>query len=172
MNVTFIVPTIGRGTLKRTLASIEIRPGDEVLVIGDVPREPHSHPQISYLLIESGDDWGATERNVGMECANGDILSFMDDDDVYLPRARDLLEQASRDLPTIFRMRLVNGDVIWKQQALECGNVGTPMIVVPNDPVRLGRWSSRYICDYDFIMSCRWPTVQWNPNIIAQVRPQ
>lgn len=177
--VSFIIPTIGRETLVRTLQSIEMMPNDEVLILGDVykiqdivPKEICNKENVYCLHVTPGKNWGATERNIGMSVATGDLLSFMDDDDVYAPEARTFIEQAVLGHPTIFKMRMPSGLVLWQEQRLYCGNVGTPMIVVPNDPLRLGRWSNRYICDYDFISSCKWSELSWNENIICQVKPE
>lgn len=37
MTMSFIIPTIGRASLKRTLDSIHEKPGDEVIVVRDIP---------------------------------------------------------------------------------------------------------------------------------------
>jgi GT2 family glycosyltransferase len=68
--VTVIIPTLGRGTLPRTLEALEhqTRPPDEVLPIIDHDRR--------------GASWG---RNEGIRRARGDLIAFTDDDCVPRP---------------------------------------------------------------------------------------
>jgi hypothetical protein len=163
-----IVPTIGRPTLSRTLASIDIQrmvPGDQTIVVHDDP--PHR-------------DWGAWARTEGMKQATGDFLLFMDDDDVYVPGAFDVIRAAVAAIPEhvhIFRMRRFApfNDILWGFKDLSApGQVGTPMFVVPNRRDWLGTWSTRYECDFDFLVTTtrkmgRNPT--WHQDLIAEVYP-
>jgi hypothetical protein len=98
----------------------------------------------------------------------------MDDDDVYAPGARAAMGATileTPDRPAIFRMRYPNGMTLWQTQALECGNIGTPMIFVPNTPSKLGVWSQRYESDFNFIESMKWSSedIVWRPEIIAHL---
>ena len=82
--ISFIIPTVGRESVKETLASIETRPGDEVLAIR------HDPP--------SG-NWGNTERQEGTDKAKCDYLAYIDDDDVYVPGHRAIMDKAIRENP-------------------------------------------------------------------------
>ncbi|MGZ8392855.1 MAG: glycosyltransferase family 2 protein, partial [Gemmatimonadales bacterium] len=68
--VTVVIPTLGRGTLARTLEALtrQSRPADEVLQIIDGDRR--------------GPAWG---RNEGIRRAKGDLVAFTDDDSVPGP---------------------------------------------------------------------------------------
>lgn len=168
--ISFIVPTVGRASLEATLASITCLPGDEVLVIGEVASV--SDPRARLLRCRRGDDWGAKERTLGIAAARGSYLAFMDDDDIYLPGARDAMERAIRAAhgrPTLFRMRYPSGRMLWSEPALRCGNVSTQMMLIPNDPARLGRWSQRREGDFDFLASSGWSESEFvfDPEVVA-----
>lgn len=164
--ISYIVPTIGRPSLQRTLDSIELWPGDEVLVArNDAPTG----------------GWGAYERNAALPKATGGWLAFLDDDDIYLPGARAAhalgIQSAIRRrniAPIIFKMRIAGTeDVVWKTPELCYGNVGTPMMLVPNDPshLREGGFSARHGQDWDFLESSKWPrrVFHWRGEIVAEV---
>jgi hypothetical protein len=163
--VSYIVPTIGRPTLQRALDSIELWPGDEILVAqNDTP--------------DGG--WGAHERNVAVPQAKGGWLAFLDDDDIFLPGARAAhalgINSAIRRrsiAPIIFKMRYAGtGDVVWKTPELFYGNVGTPMMLVPNDPSHLRpEFSARHGQDWDYLEGSKWPrrVFQWRGEVVAEI---
>lgn len=158
MTISFIIPTIGRKSLKRTLDSIHERPGDEVIVVPDIPP---SHM------------WGNNRRNEGMECASGDYLTFIDDDDWYAEGAREIMELAIKEnpgRPNLFRMEFPNGQILWKEKKVIPGNIGTPMILVPNKKEMLHYWPGRRnMADFIFVERWKWPQDQivWREEIIA-----
>jgi hypothetical protein len=181
--ISFVVATVGRETLARTLASIEAWPTDEIVVVGDVAAAArcrwggHWGTHVRCIGVARGPagDWGGTERNLGMLKGPGRYLAFMDDDDTYAPLARKAIQDsinASPGRPMVFRMRQPDGSVLWSDPVMREGNVGTPMFVVPNDRTRLGQWSGRRECDFDFTSSCRWSPAEWVwcPQVIANVR--
>lgn len=163
-SISVVVPTIGRPSLLPALRSIasQMGPDDEVLVSGDGPqplaREMASSfgPRFRYMESDTrAYDWGATPRNAALDVAAGDAVAFMDDDDVYLPGAfeamrRGLEENPGR--PLVFMMRH-RGRLIWQRPELFSGNVSSQMFAVPNVPGRVGRWTTRYEGDFDFIAS-------------------
>jgi glycosyltransferase involved in cell wall biosynthesis len=151
--VTFsvIVPTRGRRSLRGTLDSIVdqgLQPGDEILV-----------------LCNNDGDFGNRARQSLLERASGTHLLFMDDDDQFALGAFDAMRQFAREQPDrvgIFRMRHLDGRVLWRDPVLRRGNISTQMFCVPNIPGRLGSWveaaSERpegrdYVGDYNFITS-------------------
>lgn len=173
MSISFIVATIGRPTLASTLASIEVWPEDEVIVIGNV--ETHTDGQFRYIACPPGRDWGSTERNIATPLARGRYLAHIDDDDIYAPGARAAMADAMAgpvDRLTIFKMRYANGNTLWHEPVAKRGNVGTPMIFMPNDPQKLGTWGERMDCgDFYFLQTMRWrgDDIAWNPTVIALV---
>lgn len=169
--ISFIVPTIGRASLAKALASIETWPGDEIIVVGECE---HTDPRPIYVRCERGNDWGRKERQIGMSLAKGAYLAFMDDDDAYLPGARAAMQRAidaAPYRPSLLQMVYPNGLVLWQSPTLACGNVSTQMILIPNDPDRLGEWSERYEGDFDFLQSMKWhvESINWWPEIIARI---
>lgn len=172
MTVSFIVPTIGRASLAQTLASIEARAGDEVIVIGG---GPHAVQGARHIACPQGRDWGCTERTLGIAHARGDYLAFIDDDDVYLAGHREAMARAmlaAPAVPCVFRMRYpVSGSILWYEPALKVGNVSTQMFLIPNDRARLGQWTGRREGDFDFLATSKWApsTIAWRSDVIAQL---
>jgi hypothetical protein len=173
--ISFIIPTVGRRTLQRTVDSIDARPGDEIIIVGqprflDVREKP-----VQIISCAPGGDWGNTERNVGLTVATCPYLAFIDDDDWYAPDARALQQDAIDHTPgrlVIFRMQFPTGLVLWETPELRVSNVGTPMFLMPNDPTRLGRWPlGRYEGDWGFLQQCRYlqQDVVWRSEVIALI---
>jgi glycosyltransferase involved in cell wall biosynthesis len=178
---TVVIPTRGRPTLRQTLESLvlQLRGEDEVIVVADgeqpVAREicaDFSRPCWQYLEHSHTADSGNSQREVGKARGTCDYLCFMDDDDAYVEGAFAAMRAAatqSPGRPLLFRMNHY-GTVLWHAAELAYGNVGTPMLVVPYDRERLGRWD---VDDFHFIQQ----TLQlqgepvWREEIVATVRP-
>lgn len=168
--ISFIVPTIGRQSLAATLRSIVTHPGDEILVVGN--RFRTYDKRVRYVDCPPGKDWGAAERNYATPMARGQYLAHIDDDDVYAPGTRDMMEDAIRTTPgrpVLFRMRYPNGITLWQDEVLRCGNVGTPMMLIPNRPTMLGTWGSFVGGDCHFLETMKWKPeeIVWRPEVIA-----
>jgi glycosyltransferase involved in cell wall biosynthesis len=144
-DVTFsvLVPTSGRRrSIRATLASIteQFEPGDEIIV-----------------RCSRDQDFGHSARQSMMERAKGTHLLFMDDDDQFARGALATMRAFAREHPGrigIFRMRYLDGQVLWTEPVLRLRNVGTPMLCVPNIPGKLGRWESPdypRVADYEFV---------------------
>ena len=172
--ISFIIATIGRPSLAATLASIEIWPGDEIIVIGAVPNRVDGH--IRYVSCPPGHDWGSTERNVATPLARCPYLAHIDDDDVYAPGARALMADAIASGPdrfTIFKMQYESGLVIWNDPIIRWGNVGTPMMLVPNVTAKMGQWGEKRDCgDLHFLQTMKWSgdEIVWRHDVIAHIR--
>lgn len=163
-SVSVIVPTCGRDTLPRTLASVgsQLHDGDEMLVVrrDDAP-------------------WGNATREDSIPRCDGTHIWFMDDDDVAAPGALDAIHAAIGKEPDrvhLFRMRR-GEDVFWRMPVAEIGNVGSPMIVVPNTPGKLPRWGDDdlYEADGRFLLetlALRQEQPVFHEEIVALVRPE
>lgn len=94
-----------------------------------------------------------------MGTATGDYLVFCDSDDVLLAGAlAEIRFQTGLHPGRIhcFSMRTLDGHVLTIPEGRlpVMGEIGSPMIVPPNDQ-RLGKWSDRYEQDWDFFTSTR-----------------
>ncbi len=193
VSLSIIVPTLGRPSLASTLLTLteQTQDDDEVIVV----MAEHANPyEVSAMVtacavfpgswrllycLHSGPGRGDAERNLGMKHATGTHLAFMDDDDVYLPGALDLMRRhAHPDRTVIFQLDYRNRGlgIIWSEPVLRYSNVSTQMILVPNVPEKLGVWApfqETEACDWVFIRD----TVElqddpvWVPEVIAQIRP-
>lgn len=184
MRLTVITPTVGRDSLRATLASIapQLHDGDEHIVIGDgvQPRAAEMCAEYGAIYHDGPQthDYGAAQRDVGMALAQGDWLLFCDDDDTFTPGALATVRQVVVDNPTmphLFRMRYrASGVVLWQDDVVCEGNVGTPMIVVPTC-LELPAWSDghpvAYTSDHRFIQRVTdLYGVVWRKEIICIVR--
>ena len=156
--ISFIIPTIGRPSLQRTLASIEKWNSDEVLTIQFNP--------------PSG-TWGNSERKAGIAKATCDYLAFIDDDDYYVSNHRAIMERAMQEnpgLPNLFRMQYPNGDILWKELRIIPGNVSSQMILVPNRKEMFYKFmfpGNTNMGDYYFVARWKFPEVIWREEVIA-----
>lgn len=186
-----IIPTIGRYTLERTLRSIRLSSDDEVIVISDGKRPiakaicKEIRPQMPYKLRfikgPRTENWGNEQRNLGIDKANGDWLMFIDDDDIFVPDAFIHVRQAlTKRKPHIFRMlnHHFNRQILWRRKKIAIGNIGTPMLCVPNEIDFLGRWPEHkeYAGDAHFLGTLikKWPkhSIVWCKDIIVICRPE
>jgi glycosyltransferase involved in cell wall biosynthesis len=142
--VTFsvIVPTRGRRSLAATLDSVteQLEPGDEVLV-----------------RCTLDEDFGNAARQSLVERATGTHLVFIDDDDQLAQGALMTMRRVAEEHPgrvAIFRMRYLDGRILWTEPVLRERNVSSQMFLVPNVPGRLGRWEKPdypRMADWSFI---------------------
>ena len=185
VRLSFILATCGRTSIDRMLRSMEaqyaLRPTDELLIVGSTETERRVQCNMRFITSPMGNDWGHTERNIGMGLATGTHLVFIDDDDTMTVGSITVIRNAvarSPDNPIMFRMVDPNGLVIWQNKQVRMGNHGTPQFVVPNKPNRLGTWGHRYEGDFDFVKStlALYPNGEgdlvWNPRIIYACRNQ
>jgi hypothetical protein len=163
--VTFsvIVATSGRSSLAATVdsAAEQLEPGDELLV-----------------RCSNDDEFGHRTRQSLMDEARGSHLVFMDDDDQFARGAFTTMRRVAREHPgriVIFRMRYLDGRVIWTDPVLRGRNVSMQMFVVPNVPGKLGRWENPdypRMADWSFIEET--VTLQGKPifreEIVAHIR--
>jgi glycosyltransferase involved in cell wall biosynthesis len=188
--VSVIVPTVGRASLDATLASLRAQKRAhllELILVADTRVTgtvidwpdldgPWLYQRYAHWAPESA--WGHPQRNDAMARCRGLYIASLDDDDVWDPDALERLYRAALaapDRPLMFRMRYGDGSELWRRRAVDQGNVGTPMFVVPNLPEKLGRWGHRYEGDLDFFTSTlsQWPAdaLVWRPEVLAHIRP-
>lgn len=182
MRLTIITPTIGRASLADALASVDeqLLPGDEHLVIGDGPQPVAAKICVGFAAAycDGPESWsyGTVQRDHGIAMAHGDYLLFLDDDDLFMPDALEIVRAAIAehpDTPLLFRMSTPHSGVLWRTPVVAEGNVGTPMLVTPRYP-DLPRWhdgGNPYTGDHRFIERVTAAHgVVWRKEVICVVR--
>lgn len=183
VSLSVVIPTLGRPSLERTLASCA--DADEIVVVLDTARGCTGLPcelpaNAVFAAGEFGVTGGHAGRAHGIGLATGTHLAFFDDDDEYLPGAIGLMRDAACERPVIFRMDDYRHGVIWRDPSIWFGNVSTQMYVVPNDPARLGSWAPHRPGwpqpggDYTFIAEtvAMMGEPVWREEIVAVLRPE
>jgi glycosyltransferase involved in cell wall biosynthesis len=98
-DTTVIIKTIGRPTLKAAIASAK-REGFKPLVISDGVN-CHSHGAKFLQLGRKWGMYGGMAANVGAAMATTEYVTFLDDDDVFIPGAGDIIRQRINEHPVV-----------------------------------------------------------------------
>lgn len=159
--LSIVIPTIGRESLRATLASIPASSELEIVLVGDccdaLSRLWDAQRFRAISVYPRLGNFGHCAFSIGQIAATGDWICRMDDDDYYTPNGvAAMLEYCATapEVPAIFKMqRLEAGDILPRTRELTCGNVGGPQMVVPNRP-NLPRFGTRYEADYDWMVAC------------------
>ena len=181
-----VIPTSGRRSLARLLGRLhrEDRGDIEVLVVADgsrpqaatiARRAARRWDRVRYWETEPSNDWGNTQRMLGIQRALGRYLIFIDDDDLTTRGAFRIIREAVRANPEriiVFRFIRQPGDTLWKAPELRSGNVSTQQLVIPNLPGKVGSWLrlGRETADFDFLSECVQLQGEplWRAEIIAR----
>jgi glycosyltransferase involved in cell wall biosynthesis len=157
-----VMPTVGRESLGMALVSAakQLGPGDEIICI-----------------CNNDGDMGSAARNSAMARARGSHLIFLDDDDVYTRGALKAMRDFARENPGrigIFRLVNNDGSLLWATPELREGNMGSPILVVPNIPEKLGEWrQTDHGNDWNFIEAT--VALQGEPvfidRVVSRLRP-
>ena len=144
INLSIIIPTVGRESLTGMLSSLipQLDEEDEVLVIGDGPQETsrgivarQGIPNIRYIEGPLTQRCGNAQRDLGRAKAKNKYLWFIDDDDEVLPDSLRFMKDdiaADPNRPHYYIM-ILNGVPFDSRRFLQ-GHMGTPQIVWPNRP--------------------------------------
>lgn len=189
--LTVMVPTQGRDTLERLLASIVdaglgASPHDETLIMVDtLDMAPGEFDAIVtrvapfgsvFRVVDAGVDhhcYGHCALNQAMAIARpGNYITGNDDDDVYTPAAFGAMRKAIEDDIAEGRPRLHIFPFIsyWRQRLpeghiLRKGRCGGHNICVPNVAGKVGRFT----CDYDGDWSWVSSTAElWDDDIVFE----
>ena len=188
---SIITPTIGRPELARALLSAarQLGPYDEHIVIGD-GAQPEAQAMAleyrptRYIQTPKTGGFGAAQRDAGILDAVGDYLIFLDDDDVLTDGVLDCVRKIVAETPGamfLFRCRfygygaIPDGTVLWANNEIRDGNIGTGMIVCPRRR-NLPRWTAhgvlRYNADFTFVRDVAQESqVVWRQEILQITRP-
>lgn len=179
MNVAVIIPAT-RVSVVNTLHTIPMLNWIKPVVVVDGNRAVldvlPDYVQHIYLP-ERHNDWGAYARNAALCLVDTEWITFMDDDDCYVPGAFDHIASAmSGQGIALFRARdLRNGRLYWDVDQLVEGNVTTQCYLIPNIKGKIGRFTTRYGHDYDFIVDTAalqggLDKIRWLPEVICGLR--
>jgi hypothetical protein len=126
--------------------------------------------------------WGGPQRTKGMHEAQGTHVLFIDDDDAYAPNAFDAVRRSASENPSafqIFKMQSCSDrrpwKTLWGHKSVFLGNIGTPMVCIPNIKDRFGTWGTYHAGDFEFIDSTikKWPGgeagIVWKEDVIVHV---
>lgn len=181
---TVVIPTIGRETLARTLASIDFDVC-EVVVVADTHGELQSDPRplltnnrIRYREWDAGQhDTGSPQLHLGYALARGFFVLNCGDDDVFQPRAFDCIAAVmdSDPRPLMFKVELHPNEKrgnrepvwLWSEKSIERFKVTGQSFVCPNFPQRFGRW----VDDVTFMREtvALWGgRIEWREELIAR----
>lgn len=193
--LTYVVPTVGRPWLARTLDSLDRQrtslQGVQVLVVGDSHGGRTAHlewaktetlrrgPRYRWLEHDGGEHaWGQPQRQYGMQQAAGQWVAFTADDNVLTQEAVASIWLAVATLPhkmpLLFKVRTWQAGVIWQRKEVLHGNVDADCVVVPNEPALLGSWSNKYEGDFEFTSQTvehYGGEVEWVDELISLARP-
>lgn len=97
--ITVVIPTVGRESLRATLAALD--PSVPVIVVDDRPegRQPIAVSGANVQVLRSGGRGPAAARNVGWRAARTPWVVFLDDDVVPQPGWSQAVLQDLGDLP-------------------------------------------------------------------------
>lgn len=140
MKVTFIIPTIGRDTLPRTLRSLlDQTDGDwDAIVLADVVPDfklSDQDPRIWAMNLRHRKgtmNHAGKVRNIGMAMAAGEWIAFVDDDDRLDIHYVEWLREEGKDSDVvIFKMKYPgeDGHIVPNGEAIEQGNIGISFAV-------------------------------------------
>jgi glycosyltransferase involved in cell wall biosynthesis len=168
--ITFIIPSIGRDTLGRTLRSLihQTDPLWTCMVVMDgvdIPRDLPTDERIKFMKLDqkTGEsNHGGRVRNVGMKASTDSTwFAFVDDDDTVTSDYVEKLKKSIHEMPDIdvFIFRMINKDGIFpplKETYFKKYRVGISFAI------QSSIFSNDGICfepsdeeDYDFLNSVR-----------------
>lgn len=136
---TFILPSVGRSTIDRTIKSIVDQTDSDwnAMVVGDglggnwSPGWQHCKiwSSVVYPKVGTG-NFGGEMRNHAMRNAVGEWFAFVDDDDrVDINYVSWLKEESKNSDVVVFRMRFDDGRILPSEHGLSCGGVGISFAV-------------------------------------------
>lgn len=188
IGITVIIPTLGRKTLPATIASIasQLNAEDAVVVVSEgsnqdvknlVTHCANLYPHVDWTFtVAYGGCWGHPNRNYVLD--NHVYTSHvwtLDDDDVATKNALSSLRAHMGDPWTIFKMtfgegHFANGVTCWREQKIQAGDIGTPMLYAPISKARFGH---AYMGDLDYANALQAELGEpiWAEDVVCLVRP-
>lgn len=190
MRITVVTPTIMRAALKQTVEALDgiLREGDEHLVVRDAcarTRDEHVLKElpmsrwVQYFECHwQGSRFGNAQRDVAFEMARGDCIVCLDDDDMPVKEAYDVLHELEPDPDTVhvFRMHRLDDNRMFMAEIQQHGSIGGPMCVYPKRPdLPLWMKHNRYESDwlvFEEVRDGMGLKIVCHPEIICRVSAQ
>lgn len=189
-DLSIVIPTQGRETLRRCLASMRpehqrgYRP--EVLVVADTHSPLFMNVAdvcraegVTYLEHDAGyHDWGYPQLAYGYANASGSHIMNYGDDDVYLPGAFTAIRAAIDKVgpgPVMFRAAMYPSPnrgntipvVLWSEKRLAEKVITGQNLATPNVPGKIGGWSNDWKHALETV--ALWDgCVHWREEIICR----
>jgi hypothetical protein len=181
MTLSIITPTnLNRVHLYKTIEGAQsvMAEGDRHIIIVDgpaIPRMLPDHPNLFYTTHQHKHSIvGNAQRDHGIQnYATGDMIVFLDDDDMPDKAAYDVLHALEPDKfgCHMFSMKYKNGGTKAPNKKIPGARVGGPQLVVPNNGL-LPKWMDHnaYEADWWFMKACseRFHITE-HPEIICHV---
>lgn len=161
-SISINMATMGRATLERATDSLSgqgLTERDEIILVGDGHRllsgithlacvlqaDPNIGATIRYVTTEATNNGGYHQRNLANQMATGDVISYLDDDDIMAPGAIANIRHMAEEYPghpLMFKMENWNHEreILWIEPKFVAGNVSGAMFVHPNHPEKVGQW--------------------------------
>jgi glycosyltransferase involved in cell wall biosynthesis len=134
MGVTFIIPSIGRETLKKSIDSLYNQTNNNwcaIIIFDGVKPNFESTDKIKVLSVKKIGSFGTHHgesglvRNFGLDLCETEWVAFLDDDDTLDKNYVDTLLTKYMDYDlVIWKMRYPNGRVLPYNNNIIFGNVG------------------------------------------------
>lgn len=190
VNLTVIVPTVGRTSLIQCLNSFadDLAANDQVIIIRDgfgadtqrlTTEYADLYPETDWLYLEHERtaDFGHPLRNHVLDNhVENEWVWSIDDDDEATVSALTYIRTTIEPPWGMYKMHYgpghrASGITLWNQKRVWYGNIGTPMIVAPANS--LARWGTGYDGDYQYAQNLRDELGEpnWYEQTVALIRP-
>ena len=149
---------------------------------------PHQYVEIEHPIAEFG---LCVARNVGIDLAKGDLLTYLDDDNSFYPQFVETLDSLVANQPSLgvvipqqLRRRdaIVDGHLIRKGKPFVSPKCGTSIaellahraLIDSNGLIHpcadAPRWNPSYriYCDYEYFLQCLQLTSMWASPIVLE----
>jgi hypothetical protein len=100
-------------------------------------------------------------------------LAFIDDDNVYVPGHREIMDRAIREsngFPILFKIKFPSGRTLWQRKWVKNGNIDAQMILVPNRKEMFSVWDQQHSwADFQFVNRWLWHAkdINWREEVIC-----